>query len=102
MKTDVRELTDSEIYARDAMGADFDSKYGTNGRSKEDRRKPFGGLSESDVEQLVARVSQRVIQSFYQDVGRSVVARALQVMGILTTAVVVWLAGGRVGWWKMP
>jgi hypothetical protein len=102
VNTDARELTDSEIYAREALGAEFDAKRGKNGSHRYDRRQPFGGLSESDVELLVARVSQRVIQSFYQELGRTVVTRVLQVLGVLTTGVVVWLAGGKFNWWRMP
>ena len=101
MNTDARELTDRDLYEREGLAAEFDRQYG-NGTPREERRKPFGGLSESDVEQLVARVSRRVIESFYRDVGRSVVARVLQIMGILTTAAVVWLAGGKFRWWGMP
>jgi hypothetical protein len=99
MNTNARELTEREIYEHESLGVEFDGKFGTHG---EERRKPFGGLSESDVEQLVARVSRRVIESFYRDVGRSVVARVLQILGLLTTAAVVWLAGGKFRWWGMP
>ena len=109
MNTDARELSDGEYYENDGLHAEFVQKYGMNDDSTltpreymEERRKPFGGLSEREVEQLVARVSERVIKSFYLGVGRSVITRGLQIMGVVTTAVVMWLAGAKFKWWGGP
>ncbi len=99
LDTDASELSPREMYEREALGREFDRKHRINNY---DRRKPFGGLSDDDVEELVARVSQRVIQSFYQELGRTVATRFLQFLGIIATAIGVWLAGGKFNWWKVP
>jgi hypothetical protein len=92
-ETDTSELTDGQIYARDSMGAEFDRKYASNGAHGRDRRKPFGGLSESDVERLVERVSAQVLNNFYLEVGRTVMAKFLWVIGLATVGLLVWLTG---------
>lgn len=54
-------------------------------------RRPFRGLSEEEVELLVGRVSQRVLENFYQEVGRSVMSKVLWVIGLVTVSLVIWL-----------
>jgi hypothetical protein len=56
-------------------------------------RKPFGGMTEAEIDDLVARVAKRVMEDFYQEVGRSVVKRTLQIIGIATVVIALWLIG---------
>jgi hypothetical protein len=46
-----------------------------------ERRRYPPGWSEEDIERLVGKISQRVIDKFYQEVGKNIVARILQVIG---------------------
>lgn len=62
-------------------------------------RVPFGGLTEVEIEELVARVSKKIMEDFYQEVGRSVINRVLQVIGIAAVVLGVWLIG--TGRWKV-
>jgi len=46
-------------------------------------REPFGGLTEEEIEQLVSRVSQKVVESFYAEVGKNVVKKGLWLAGMV-------------------
>lgn len=59
----------------------------------------FSGLSENEIEDLVERVTQRVMANFYQEVGKSVVKKFLQVVGFATVAIGIWIAGGKLKLW---
>jgi hypothetical protein len=61
-------------------------------------RRPFGGMTQAEIDDLVARVATRVMEDFYQEVGRSVVKRTLQVIGIAAVVIALWLIG--TGKWK--
>jgi hypothetical protein len=63
------------------------------GNGNIDRRVPFAGLSEDDIEDLVGRISQRVMDKCYQDIGRSVVNKTLWVIGLVSVSLLIWLAG---------
>jgi hypothetical protein len=65
----------------------------------EEPRKPFGGWTEEDVEALVTKVSDRVIRDFYEQMGRSVMKRGLQLAGMAIAAILIWLAGGKFKLW---
>lgn len=67
----------------------------------EEPRKPFGGWTEEDVEALVKKVSEKVIADFYEQMGRSVMKRGLQVVGMAMTAILIWLAGGKLKLWGL-
>jgi hypothetical protein len=56
-------------------------------------------MSEAEIDDLVARVAKRVMEDFYQEVGRSVVKRTLQIIGVATVVVGLWLIGS--GKWKV-
>ena len=57
------------------------------------------GWTEGDVERLVGRVSQRVIENFYQEVGRSVVKRILQFIGWAAVVGLTWFAATKGKQW---
>ncbi len=59
--------------------------------SGENGRRPFGGLSEDEVENIVERVTARVVQNFYQEVGKNVVSKILWVIGLGTVVLFTWL-----------
>lgn len=54
-------------------------------------REAFGGLSEDEVENIVERVTARVVQNFYQEVGKDVVSKILWVIGLGTVVLFTWL-----------
>lgn len=56
-------------------------------------RLPFGGMTETEVQDLVEKVAQRVMENFYLEVGRSVAKKAMWVIGLATVAVIIWLSG---------
>jgi hypothetical protein len=64
-----------------------------------EERQPFGGMTESEIDDLVARVAKRVMEDFYQEVGRSVVKRVLQIIGVATVVIALWLIGS--GKWRV-
>jgi hypothetical protein len=59
----------------------------------------FGWLSDQEVELIVERVTQRVMENFYQEVGKSVVKKAFQAIGLVAVALSIWIAGGRLKMW---
>jgi hypothetical protein len=61
--------------------------------------RPYGGLSEEEVDALVARVTRRVVRNFYQEVGRTVVMRVMQAIGMGVIAVSMFLAGSKMKIW---
>lgn len=54
-------------------------------------REPFGGLNEDEVEDIVERVTARVVQNFYQEVGRNVIQKVTWVVGLGVVALMTWL-----------
>lgn len=56
-------------------------------------RLPFGGLTEPEIEALVGRAAQKVMDNFYMEIGKTVAQKILWVIGIATVAVLVYLAG---------
>jgi hypothetical protein len=80
----------------DQLEEDYDldgSKQVSHHTNGGERRAPFSGLSEDDVEELVGRVTQKVLDKCYQDIGRSVVNKALWVIGLVSVSLLIWLAG---------
>lgn len=57
----------------------------------EEQREPFGGLSEAEIEQLVERVTERVVENFYAEVGRGVVKKFLWLVGMIAVGLAAWL-----------
>lgn len=57
----------------------------------EEQREPFGGLNEAEIEQLVERVTERVVENFYAEVGRNVVKKFLWLVGMIAVGVAAWL-----------
>ena len=98
MNTLDRELTDKELYEIDGLHREYAQKYGMNDVQVE-RRKPYGGLTEQEVEEIVGRVSQRVLNNFYQEIGRNVMKRILQILGILAVSTLMWLTGNKLKVW---
>jgi hypothetical protein len=56
-------------------------------------RLPYGGMTEEEIETLVGKVSTRVLNHFYQEVGRSVLNKFLWMIGTITISILLWLAG---------
>lgn len=52
---------------------------------------PFGGMTDEEVEILVERVTKRVVESFYAEVGRNVVKKFLWLVGIVVFGLAAWL-----------
>lgn len=82
----------------------YDKKHITTGEyiailEERESRKPFGGWTETEVENLVTRVSERVMKNFYTDVGEVAIKRGLQLLGMFVMAGLIWLAGGKFRWW---
>jgi hypothetical protein len=59
----------------------------------DEHRPPFGGMTEEEIEELVGRVSQRVLNGFYTEIGKSVVKKALWVIGLATISLLIYLTG---------
>ena len=59
-------------------------------------RQPFGGWTDGEIELLVERISERVMANFYEEVGKAVVKRMMQVIGIATVVIMMWIAGKHV------
>lgn len=55
------------------------------------RRPPFGGLTEDEIEALVERVTKHVVENFYKEVGRNVVQKFLWLAGVVTVGVATYL-----------
>jgi hypothetical protein len=58
------------------------------------------GWSEEDVERLVGRVSQRVMENFYQEVGRGVLTKLFSWVGIAFVAFLIYVAGAKFKMWS--
>lgn len=52
-------------------------------------REPFGGLTEQEVEHIVERVSKRVMESFYAEVGKNVVRKGLVWAGMIGVSIAI-------------
>lgn len=60
--------------------------------------KKFGGMTEDELEDLVERVSKKVTDNFYQEVGRGVVDKIVKFIGIVAVALLTWAgATGKLG-----
>lgn len=46
-------------------------------------REPFGGMTEAEIETLVERVTEKVVENFYAEVGKNVVKKGLWFAGIV-------------------
>lgn len=46
-------------------------------------RQPYGGMSEDEVEALVSRVAEKVIENFYAEVGKNVIRKGLWIAGMV-------------------
>jgi hypothetical protein len=62
------------------------------GNNSDEYRPPFGGMSEDEVEDLVGRAAQKVMDNFYRDIGKSVAQKILWVIGLATVSLIIWLA----------
>lgn len=51
------------------------------------------GLTEAQMEWLVKKVSQEVINEFYVSVGRSVTQKIMWFIGVVSVGILAWLAG---------
>ena len=67
-----------------------------NDQERTATRLPFGGWTQDEVELLVERISERVMANFYEEVGKAVVKRMMQVIGIATVVIMMWIAGKHV------
>lgn len=52
-------------------------------------REPFGGMTEAEIETLVERVTEKVVENFYAEVGKNVVKKGLWIAGIIGVALAV-------------
>jgi hypothetical protein len=68
------------------------SRHAGNHSDAEDYRPAFGGLSEEEVEDLVGRAAQKVMDNFYRDIGKSVAQKIFWVIGLATVSLIIWLA----------
>jgi len=59
-------------------------------------KKPYGGMTEAEIESLVARVAAQVMDDFYQNVGRNVMTRVYQAVGLIFVAGMLWVAGVKI------
>ncbi len=50
-------------------------------------RQPFNGLTDAEIEHLVEKVSERVIQNFYTEVGRRTVRGFLWAVGVIVVSI---------------
>ena len=57
-----------------------------------DNKQPFP-LTDAQIEELVERVTEKVIQNVYIGIGESVVKKFFWVVGLGSVALVTWLAG---------
>jgi len=57
-----------------------------------DNKQPLP-LTDAQIEELVERVTEKVIQNVYTGIGESVVKKFFWIVGLGSLAVVTWLAG---------
>ena len=57
-----------------------------------DDKQPFP-LTDAQIEELVERVTEKVIQNVYTGIGESVVKKFFWIVGLGSVALVTWLAG---------
>lgn len=50
-------------------------------------------LTDEQLEELVEKVTERVINNFYQSIGETVVKRAMKLIGLGCVALLIYLAG---------
>lgn len=81
------------------MSVDTDA-YEISARHNGERADKYPpGWTEGDVERLVGRISERVMNHFYEEVGRSVLRRILQFLGWAVVAGLSALAAIKVKEW---
>ena len=61
------------------------------GRQVGEERQPFGGLTDVEIDAIVERVTERVVENFYAEVGRNVVKKFLWLVGIVVVGLATWL-----------
>jgi hypothetical protein len=76
---------------------DTDSYEETEQLSPREKYPP--GWSEGDIERLVGKISQRVIDNFYQEVGKNVIKRILQAVGWAVVAGLTFFGLSKVKQW---
>lgn len=52
-------------------------------------REPFGGMTEAEIETLVERVTEKVVENFYAEVGKNVIKKGLWIAGIIGVGLAV-------------
>ena len=50
-------------------------------------------LTDDELEELVEKVTEKVINNFYQTVGEGVVTKAIKIIGMCVVALLIYLAG---------
>lgn len=56
-----------------------------------EEHKPYGGLTEGEIEDLVEKVTEKVVENFYMEIGKNVVRKALWIAGILGVGIAAML-----------
>lgn len=56
-----------------------------------EQRPPFGGMTDEEVDAIVERVTERVVENFYAEVGRNVVKKFLWFVGVVIVGLATWL-----------
>jgi len=63
------------------------------GETRAEIGKYADNLENFDIDMMVQRVAKKVMNEFYQEVGKTVVKRALAVTGIVCFIIMCWLTG---------
>ena len=50
---------------------------------------PYGGMTEAEIEDLVERVTEKVVENFYAEVGKNVVKKGLWLAGIVGVGIAI-------------
>jgi hypothetical protein len=58
-----------------------------------DERKPFGGLTEAEIDAIAERAAKRALQQVYAEVGQSVLRKLAWLIGTVIIGLALWLAG---------
>ena len=63
------------------------------GEMPREDRLPYGGLTSAEIDQIAEKAAKRALEHVYAEVGKSVVRKAVWIIGIIVFSLICYLAG---------
>jgi hypothetical protein len=54
-------------------------------------REPYGGLTETEIEEIAEKAAEKAVAKFYLEVGKATVKKSLMIIGAAVVFLLIWL-----------